>query len=130
MPSFVAHTDDDGIRLDEVRRSLEIFVDPAYWVHLTASPHWRPQLCDGSDIEGMMSVVQSLSNGRGTYFGLNPLNPHATGSVRSADVVYRRWLLVDVDHNFECSGEHSGHRIFGHLAHRFDGDDRCRKSIR
>ena len=45
---------------------------------------------------GIATAVESWT-ARGTYFTLNPLKPETEKNAKDADVLERRWLLVDVD---------------------------------
>lgn len=78
-------------------RALALLVDPEHPVHLTASPHWPAVLLPGADAAGLLAAAGRLGGGKGVYFGLNPLKPGTKGDPTNADVLCRRWLLIDSD---------------------------------
>lgn len=56
----------------------------------------------GTDLESMVVYAQrqEQEGAKGIYFGLNPIRDdqiNSTASAKDGDVLYRRWLLVDID---------------------------------
>lgn len=85
----------------EVRRALALLADPAHTVELRGLPSGASRVRLGSDLDGLVRAAEFLSSegSAGVYFTLNPLSlePHCDRAAKVADVVRRRWLLVDID---------------------------------
>lgn len=83
----------------QLRRALEVFLDPNHHVFIQSLPsaNWRGFM--GSEHNAIEEWVCSVSaEARGMYFGINPTVPlHKPSLV--GDVVYRRWIYIDVDRN-------------------------------
>jgi len=82
---------------EQARRALALLVDPGHLCHLTASPHWPAVLLPGGDPAALLAAAERLGDGKGVFFGLNPLKPGTRGGVNNGDVLRRRWLLIDSD---------------------------------
>lgn len=83
---------------DHVRQSLELFADLSHPVHLTSAPSFRQELIQG-DLDDLVKTAESLSDGTGCYFGLNPvmLAPWTKEKIKDENILCRRWLFVDAD---------------------------------
>lgn len=94
--------------LEQARRALTLLVDPEHGVQLQTLPSaaWRQR--KGSDIDTLLSDLKDLSEGKGVYWTLNPINLDLFRAARATDVVKRRWFMVDADRSHvvgqeECS---------------------------
>ncbi len=85
--------------LDEARLALSLLVKPEFGVEIRGLPSGRSRVHLGSDLDGLCRSVAELSDGAGVYWTLNPLRPGmpVDKAARVADVVRRRWLLLDID---------------------------------
>ena len=87
-----------GAPLDtaQLNRAMNLFLDPDQYVFLQSLPvaSWACLPC----CETVMIEEWAKQNqdGKGMYFGINPIVQIARPS-RVADVVYRRWILIDID---------------------------------
>ena len=81
---------------DEVRRALDVMLDPAGYAQLQALPlgEWANLPCD--DREGQIRWLSGRAGSTGLYVSLNPVK-QLSKPIRAGDVVRRRWLLVDLD---------------------------------
>ncbi len=88
-----------GVDVDEIRRALAVLVDPEHGVELRGLPSGRSRVHLGSDLDGLCRSAEELSDGAGVYWTLNPLRRGMAPdrAARVADVVSRRWLLLDID---------------------------------
>lgn len=82
---------------DEVRRALELFVDPDEWCQLVALPVPVTKTLRGGDVDGLLEAAKQMPGGLGIYFEINPVNGGIVRKARAVDVLKRRWLYVDVD---------------------------------
>lgn len=91
--------DRQGIDAQEVRRSLAVLADPAHTVELRGLPSGRSYVVPGSDLDRLAEAAEQLSGDRGIYYALNPTSMlyGFDRAAKVADIVKRRWLLVDVD---------------------------------
>lgn len=91
---------DVSLDLKEIRRAMEILVCPDHSVELRALPSGRSAVRMGDDIDGLIESVEQIADGAsGIYWCLNPCSipPNENRAARVADIVQRRWMLVDVD---------------------------------
>lgn len=81
----------------EVRRALSVLADPAAGCFVQGLPwaHW--ECLPGKDLDGLVKAVERIAGAEGTYFGLNPCRVGIENKPRVADIVSRRWMLVDCD---------------------------------
>lgn len=94
-------------RIDEteVRRALELLADPERICQVFGIPAFKHANRKGNDIEGLLDAVQGLAASGNIYLVLNPLStrlPIKEGlsdgkRLTAGDVVYRRWLFLDID---------------------------------
>jgi hypothetical protein len=90
-----ADTPADG---SEVRRALALLADPAAGVQLRVLPSGRTAVFPAADLAAAAAWVEREQAGAaGVYYGLNPVPPDLGRPPKVADVLRRRWLLVDVD---------------------------------
>lgn len=82
---------------EEMRRAFRLFCDPENACEVRALTSGAHRALDGSDVEGLCDAVAEMPAGIGVYFVLNPLTPGLESAARNDDVVYRRWLYIDVD---------------------------------
>lgn len=82
---------------DEIRRALEILVASDSMHELRSLPSGRCALIRGDDLDGAVEVAVGLADERGLYYTLNPLQWAPKKAATNADVLARRWFLVDVD---------------------------------
>lgn len=89
------------IDVEEVRRALAVLADPAHGVELRGLPSGRSVTLPAGDTGGLCRAAESLADGKGVYFGLNPVAPRpgsgSGGTQTARDVLRRRWLLIDLD---------------------------------
>lgn len=83
----------------EVRQALGILADPAHCVELRGLPSGKSKVRPGNDLDALVEAAETLSGNRGLYYTLNPTSLLAgvDRAAKVADVVKRRWLLVDID---------------------------------
>jgi hypothetical protein len=88
-----------SVDLIEVRRALALLVDPDHSVELRALPSGRSRNHLGGDLDGLVASAVELGDEKGLYFGLNPnsIAPGSNRAAKKADVIRRRWLLIDCD---------------------------------
>ena len=87
-----------GIDADEVRKSLEILIDPKGAHEIRGLPSARSRLVRGSDLDAAIGAIQELSNDKGVYYTLNPVRLDlGNRAAKVGDITERRWLLVDCD---------------------------------
>lgn len=82
---------------DEIRRALEILVAPDSMHELRSLPSGRCALIRGDNLDAAVDVAVGLADERGLYYTLNPLQWPPKKAATNADVLARRWFLVDVD---------------------------------
>ena len=82
---------------DEIRRALSILIDPGQTFELRGLPSGRSRVCRGGDLEAATEAAWDLSDGHGVYFTLNPCHADLSKAASNADILSRRWLLVDCD---------------------------------
>jgi hypothetical protein len=87
--------------LDEVRRALAVLADPEQGIQLQRGPHFDYQTFAGTDLDGMCAWVAEHGGSAhpGIYYSLNPILVDLGHNLKSADVLTRRWLFVDIDRN-------------------------------
>jgi hypothetical protein len=87
--------------LDEVRRALAVLADPEAGIQLQRGPHFDHQTFAGTDLDGMCAWVAEHGSSAhpGIYYSLNSIPPDLGHNLKSADVLKRRWLFIDVDRN-------------------------------
>ena len=86
--------------MDEVRRGLGLLVDPSAYLMVQELPSAVWKHVAGSDLEGQLAAIESLSWGAGTYITLNsvkPGGPDGGRPVTNGDIIRRRHLLIDLD---------------------------------
>jgi hypothetical protein len=81
----------------QVRQALGVFVDPAYHVQIQALPSGKWRHCAGADLDGLVRTVAEFANEKGVYFSLNPYRGPLDRALRNADILCRRWFLIDPD---------------------------------
>lgn len=81
----------------EVRRAMELLVDRGEYVQIQALKSARYVHIKGSDIDGLVRAVAAHSDEVGCYFSLNPIKPGLFKACTNNDILYRRWMLVDLD---------------------------------
>lgn len=79
----------------EIRRALELLIDPAQTFELRGLPSGRGVICRGDDLDAAVEAACSLSDGT-VYWNLNPIQPTAERASKKT-VLSRRWFLIDVD---------------------------------
>jgi hypothetical protein len=82
---------------DEIRQSLSAFFGPGETFQVVALPAARHFTGTVEDPDGLVRAIKDLPNGQGLYHSLNPVASGADRRARDADIVRRRWLLIDVD---------------------------------
>ncbi len=89
----------EGIDAAEVRGALQVLADPGHTMELRGLPSGRSIVLGGGDLDGLVRAAAELGGGKGVYYTLNPLAIPAgeRRAARDADVVRRRWLLIDID---------------------------------
>ncbi len=86
-----------GVDAAEVYRALSVLADPDHGVELRGLPSGRHRILPGDDLDGLAAAADSLGDGAGVYYCLNPIPADLDHSARVGDVIRRRWLLVDAD---------------------------------
>ena len=86
-----------GLDRAEVLRALGILIDPSQTFELRALPSGRHRICQGQDLPAAVEAAWELSDERGLYFTLNPLEPGLERPASDKHVISRRWLLIDID---------------------------------
>lgn len=84
----------------ECRRALAVLADPAAGCELAGPPHGRPTTTclPGDDLDGLVEAARRYAaGGNHVYYRLNPVPVGLGRSARTADVLHRRWLMVDCD---------------------------------
>ncbi|MFO0880717.1 MAG: AAA family ATPase [Gemmataceae bacterium] len=86
----------------QVRQFLALVADPLANVELRGLPSGRSRVRPGNDLHALVEAAEQLSGDRGVYYTLNPVCPLSlpAGADRAAkvgDILWRRWLLIDVD---------------------------------
>ncbi len=83
---------------DDVRRSAVIFGEAGAGMELRVAPHWTHTTLAGADVEAAAGHVRTSNSGStGIYFIINPVPVGLGRPARDADVIRRRWLLIDFD---------------------------------
>ncbi len=95
--SLVAEGGALGLDRAEVLRALSILIDPGQTFELRSLPHGKSIVCQGQDLPAAVEAAWELSDGTGLYFTLNPLRHDLKKAATNADVIGRRFLLVDID---------------------------------
>lgn len=85
------------IDAEEVRRALSLLADSDNGIQLHASPSWACQTFSGSDIDAATCWVDDHADADGIYYTLNNISPTLATGAKNADIIRRRWLLIDVD---------------------------------
>jgi putative DNA primase/helicase len=80
-----------------VRAAFALLADPALSAQVQGLPSGRHRIVRGDDPEGAAAAAEWLADERGCYWSLNPCPNGRTEPLKKAAVVYRRWLLLDVD---------------------------------
>jgi hypothetical protein len=90
--------------IEEVRRALTILPDPEFAVELQCFPSAKTHVVPAADVAGNCRLIEEMAPGsEGVYWMLNPLPLDLAGKLepgkgaKIADIVRRRWLLIDVD---------------------------------
>jgi len=94
-------TQRSDIDADEVRRAALVLFDPAHAVEVRALPSGAARILAAGDPAALVKAVDDLAGGAtGVYYTLNPVNKGLAGErkcAKKADIIARRWLLLDVD---------------------------------
>jgi hypothetical protein len=93
------------IDLPELRRALAVLPDPSAGVEFRAKvprqggrPAVPSRVAPGGDEAAMLAAVSEVAAGADlVWWCTNPVPPDLRGQPHEADVLRRRWLLVDVD---------------------------------
>lgn len=82
----------------QLNRAMNLFLDADQFVFLQSLPgaSWACLPC--CEITKIEEWATKNQDGKGMYFGINPVIQIDRPS-RVGDVVYRRWILVDIDRN-------------------------------
>lgn len=86
-----------AVDLDEVRRALSVLADPQHGMELRGLPSGRSVTFKGNDLVAAGQAAEQLASDDGIYYCLNPVPAGLNRAARVADILCRRWLLVDVD---------------------------------
>jgi hypothetical protein len=100
VPSWTLTATGDGRGIDaqEVRRALGILLDPQGCHELRSLPSGRSRLVRASDLDHAVAMAETLADGKGVYWTLNPVRPDlGDHAAKVEDVQARRWLLIDCD---------------------------------
>ncbi len=120
MTQRISETDRDEARRLEIEKSLRLLIEPGQVAELRAlnvprTKNWKCPMMgyfDSEHLDVMAREATRLTMGgaTGVYFTLNPVQPdllaRATNRIREAkageaatdaDIVRRKWLLIDVD---------------------------------
>lgn len=82
----------------DLRRALEVLIDPGGTHELRGLPSGRSRMVRGTDIDGALVSVQELGDDRGVYYTLNPVRPDlGNRAAKVGDIISRRWILIDCD---------------------------------
>ena len=81
----------------EIRRALEILIDPDHAYEVQALPSGKWWHLEGKDLDGGVQAAWEMSEERGVYWMLNPFPVGLGRPPRFKDILSRRWLLIDVD---------------------------------
>lgn len=89
------------IDLAEARRALAVLADPAHGCGFRGWPSERRLYGPGGDIDGLIRLVEELNDNKQIHVLLNPVRanfvPEPRKGAHVADILCRRWLLIDVD---------------------------------
>lgn len=82
----------------ECRRALEILADMAAGIELRALPSGRSVVFPSGDIGSLVEAAEAFClDGQQIYYCLNPVPENLNHAARVADILRRRWLLIDID---------------------------------
>lgn len=82
----------------EVLRAASILFAPETCHELRGLPSGRSRLVQVGDDAGLLAATADLADGHGVYFSLNPVRSDlGDHGAKNADVLRRRWLLIDCD---------------------------------
>lgn len=81
----------------ELRRALAILADPDGYCQIVALPTAKSSTLRGNDTDGLVAAAHSMPAGGGVYLEINPVREGLTTKAKAADVVWRRWLFLDID---------------------------------
>jgi|ERR1043165_178285 hypothetical protein len=86
-------------QIASIARWLRLFIAPDQLTELRAiGDRVESQRFRGDQLEAMAAKAVTFERtAKGVYFVPNPLKPDTKGAAKDADVLERRWLLVDVD---------------------------------
>jgi hypothetical protein len=79
----------------EARRALALLIEPNTTFELRALPHGRSVVC--RSIQEAITAIEGFQHAAGIYYTLNPCRADLDGPAKAADILRRRWLLVDID---------------------------------
>jgi hypothetical protein len=82
---------------EEIRRALKVLTDPDLAVELRFLPSGRSVTGLGREADALLAAIRGNADARGIYYALNPVRAGLTGAARVADVLCRRWFLIDID---------------------------------
>lgn len=117
----------DGPDFDAVRRALALLADPLSGIELRALPYGKG-ITGRWDDPKLFQFIRDHADAKGIYYTLNPVRLDlipATASTGSkvADILCRRWLLVDVDPKRppDVNASEAEHQAAAHTANRILG---------
>jgi len=78
-----------------VARALGILIQPGTRFEIRGHPTRSPRVCD--TIEQGVEAARSYAGSEATWYTINACRPDLDHYANEADIIARRWLLVDVD---------------------------------
>lgn len=82
----------------KIRQACHLFLDPDHHVFLQQLPDAIWSFSHGGNADQIIKWASEHNNGSGIYFGINPV-PLLDRPTVIDDIMYRRWLLIDIDRN-------------------------------
>jgi hypothetical protein len=93
---MTAHVE-QAIDLSEVQRALAVLLDSDEFHELRGLPSGKAFNVQAGAYQSVCDGTTALASGTGIYWTLNPHRRDLQGNARDRDILYRRWLLVDID---------------------------------
>jgi hypothetical protein len=78
----------------EIRSALAFLIAPGATTEIRALPAGRSWI--GRDMDAALAAITPLA-GQDLYYLLNPCRPDLIGAAKNADIIGRRWVLIDCD---------------------------------